>query len=342
MAKVALITEFLTPLALNLASALEQQRQEVVLITSKSEKEKAPTHLTAIFPFQKWSATEAAKILPKLMTENFDVWHFLFATPESKPRMAHWCLAVVAKTLPNKVVASTFSSQQNVASFKNEKFISLVDLALFPNRSFLMKMKRRKTFGSHALAEVLPPLDWQDDNKTQTFRDETLRLIKNLRPFILTPELKIGPEWIDHSPLDFVIPKAAPKKGSQHPHVFYTGELFPNEREALLKRAKALCLLYGDYSVLELQKFHQWSEQYQLPLIVLRHQTELYPGLCWNEKSGWILEDGAAGGLKSLLVRNPKLELKSEFQNYPHRELMDSTLNELLRLYQRAFMRRWT
>ena len=173
------------------------------------------------------------------------------------------------------------------------------------------------------------------------FLNETHRLLGSLRPFLLLPDLQTGPAWLEHSPLDFVVLKGAPRRGSRQRHVFYTGELFPAERDAFLKRAKALCLLYGDYSVLELQRFHQWSEAHHVPLIVHRRQTELCPGLCWHSKSGWVLEEGP-DALKNLIENNPNLNLGRGFENYPHRELVDSTLNELLRLYQKSFALRWT
>lgn len=341
MAKVALMTETLSPLALNLASALEQQKQEVVLITSRSEIEKAPSKIRVLAPFKRWSSFEALRAAPALLGENFDVWHFLFPTTDARPRTAHWMLAALARGIPGKVIAGSFSNIQNVAGWKNEKFIGLLDLALFPNRSFLMQMKRRHTFGSHTLAEVLPPLDWMPSTSTPRFRDETQRLLSGLRPFLILPDLQSGPKWLSQSPVDFVVLRAPPRRGSSHPHVFYTGELYPAEREAFMKRAKALCLLYGDYSVLELQLFHQWSEKHQIPVIANKHQTELWPGLCWHTKSGWVLEE-SGDPLRDLLVQNPSLQLERGFENYPHRELVDSTLNELLRLYQKSFALRWT
>jgi hypothetical protein len=162
-----------------------------------------------------------------------------------------------------------------------------------------------------------------------------------VRPFLVLPELQKGPDWLTKSPLDFVVLRPPPRKGSSHPHVFYTGDLFPAERDAFLQKAQALCLLYGDYSVLELQLFHQWSEAHHLPVIATKHQLELWPGLCWHTKSGWVLED-TPDPLQALLVENPSLTLERGFENYPHRELVDSTLNELLRLYQKSFKLRWT
>lgn len=339
MAKVALITESFSPLVENLAVALGHQKQEVVIITSRAAAEKIPSGLTVLAPFRKWSALEAMRALPALLSQNFDVWHFLFPTAENRPMGAHWVLATMARGLPQKIIAGSFSSPDSLQGW-DARFLALLDLALFANRSFLMQAKRRRQLAPHTLAEVLPPLDGGPPSSDARIREETHRLLDSLRPFLILPDLQEGPEWLAHSPLDFVVLKPHPKRGSKHPRVFYTGELTPAERDLFIERSRAICLLYGDYSVLELQRFHQWSEKSQRPLIARRLQTEIWPGLCWHLKSGWILEDDK-DALRNLLIENPTLALPSGFENYSRRELVDSTLNQLLRLYQRTFMQRW-
>ena len=341
MAKIALITDSVNPLVESLASALDHQKQDVTVVTSRLAIEKLPSHIRGIAPFKKWTAFEAMRSLPTLLSQNFDVWHFLFTSPQSRPTAAHWILASMARSLPQKVIAGSFSSPENLRGFGDGRFLSMLDLALFSNRSFLMQAKRQYSLGSHTLTEVVPPLEGLNPQSDFKIREETHRFLKGLRPYLVLPDLQDGPTWLENSPMDFVVLRPHPRRGSSHPHIFYTGELFPSERDLFLQNSRALCLLFGDYSVLELQRFHQWSEQMQKPLIVNRYQTEVWPGLCWHLKSGWVLEDGN-DPLRELLIENPKLELPQKFENYTRRELVDSTLNELLRLYQRCFVQRWT
>jgi hypothetical protein len=340
MAKVALITEEFSPLVESLATALSHQKQEVVIVTSRSAAEKVPSHLSALAPFKTWSAMEAVRSLPALVAQNFDVWHFLFPTGETRPLSAQWILATVARSLPQKVIAGSFSSPESLRGW-DSRFLSLMDLALFSNRSFLMKEKRRRHLAEHTLAEVLPPLEGVAVHQDAHLREESHRLLSCLRPFLVLPDLHDGPNWLDNSPLDFVVLKPHPRRGSKHRHVFYTGDVSPAERDLFIERSRGICLLYGDYSVLELQRFHQWSEKSQRPLLVRKRQTEIWPGLCWHLKSGWVLEDGG-DPLQPLLIENPNLELPQGFENYSQREIVDSTLNQLLRLYQRSFVQRWT
>lgn len=340
MAKVALITETFSPVVESLATALSHQKQEVVLVTSRSAAEKVPSSLNVLAPFRQWSALEAVRSLPALVSQNFDIWHFLFPQSDSRPHAAHWLLATVARSLPQKIVAGSFTSPENLRRWDG-RFLSMLDLVLFPNRSFLMLAKRNAWLREHALTEVLPPLEGFSPVSDERVREEIHRLLGGLRPFLLLPDLQDGPRWIDRAPIDFVVMKPHPPRGSSHRHVFYTGELSTSERDLLLERAKALCLLYGEYSTLELQRFHQWSEKARLPLIVHKSQTEIWPGLCWHHRSGWVLE-GPGDELQSLLIENPSLQLPQGFENLPRREVVDSTLNQLLRLYQRSFVQRWT
>lgn len=340
MAKVALITEHMTPLVESLAKALQFQKQEVVIVTSGETARKLSGEFSVLAPFRKWNALEAVRALPALISQNFDVWHFLFPSVESKPRSAHWILSACARGLQQKVVAGSFSDPQNLRGWGNGRFVSMLDLALFPNRSFLMQAKRERALGPHTLAEVLPPLEVPGAPEASKIRDEIHRLRRGLRPYLVLPDLQDGPAWLENSPLDIVVLKPHPRKGSRHPHVFYTGELHAAERDLMIENARAICLLFGEYSPLELQRFHQWSEKFHRPLVVSRYQTEVWPGLCWHEKSGWVLDDGD-DPLRELLIRNPALDLPGGFENLSHRELVDSTLNELLRLYQRSFTHRW-
>lgn len=348
MAKIALITENLTPHALDLAKALHQQKQEVILISSQSEKEKAPSNISVRFPFRSWSIKEALRALPSLISENFDVWHFLFTHEDNHPKLSHWLMAALAKTIPHKIVVSSFNGKQNFRNLKDEKFLSLMDLSLFPERSLLMDLKRKHRFANNSLTEILPPIDIFPavTENTRLIREESYHLLQQLRSFILLPHEPPKFSWFKHSPVDLLVLQEKPKEtlfaqSNATSRLFYTGNLSLEEQALFFSKAKALCLIYNDYSALDLQKYHRISEQFQLPLIVRKQQTEIYPGLCWQDRSGWIFADHD-DGLQKLVVTNPDLKLAEAFANYPHNELIDSTLNELVRLYQKTYVKRWT
>jgi len=343
MAKIALISQKITPHLEALAGALTFQKQDILIITSKSELAKVSPEWRAIAPFEKWSLTEAMKALPSLISQPCDVWHFIYSNSSLRPKPADWIIAGILHTLPRKVVAASFSDSGQVSGLFMNAFFKSLDLALFSKRSLLMKTKREHEFGDHPLTEVIPPLDLESIQTLGPVNDEMIRLTQSLHSsYLVVPDLHKAPEWIESSPLPIVVLRPGNKKYRHLKNVFFVGDnLQVSDLEHLLSCSRALCLAFGDYSPIELQRYHQWSERLKLPLIVTTGQTEEFPGLCWHQKSGWVL-DNPGPELWRLLGSNPNLELDGNYETISRQDLMDSTLNELLRLYQKSYSQRWT
>lgn len=341
MAKIALIADELNSISIAFALSLQQQSQEVLFLTSDASTYSEVPRFPILTPFRKWSAMEGLRTLPQLMSWNPEVWHFLFTKDDSVSRPAHWVLASFASALPNRTLAASFFSNNQIKTFTDTAFLRLFDLRTFVSRSHMMRVKRRPYFSARGLTEILPPLEHEDPAANERVRPEIERLVKSLSPFVLMPDPP--PSQLDISifknhGIEVLLLSDRFKRRTDY---FYTGPISAGEREYLLRASRALVLAGCDLSVIELRRYHELAERTETPLVVTQYQNDLLPGLCWHQKSGWILETGLAG-LKPLLDQNPKLELNKEFTGLSRHELTDSTLNELLRMYNRAFSARWS
>lgn len=340
MAKIALITDEINPISLGFASSLRQQNQEVLFLSSdRNAYSQVPT-FTLMTPFKDWSLLEGLRALPHLTAWNPDIWHFLFTGENARARGAHWALAAFASALPQKTLVASFFANQRLKSLADRAFLRLFDLRTFASRSHLMRVKRIARV-NRGLNEVLPPIESAEFPDTRRVRDEIERLAEVLYPFILMPDpppAGFDPQLLRSRGIEILL---LSDRFKFHSNFFYTGPLGWAERRYLLEKSRALILAGCDLSVVELRRFFELSEQTQTPLMVSQYQNELLPGLCHHERSGWVLERGWES-LGAILDTNPRLELKKDFSGLSHMELTDSTLNELLRMYNRAFSVRWS
>ena len=341
MARILLITEELNSVVWTFAKSLHEQRQDILVVTSKNcdLAEVPPFEIWS--PFQKWSAIEASRLVPKMLSWNPDIVHFFFTHEEERPRAAHWILSAVVSSLPGKTLAASYFAEGSVRSFTDRAFLRMFDMNTFGTRSQLMRIKRQKSLAPKTVAEVLPPLEDYVLKTDQSIRPNLTKLIRTLGPYVLIPEAppaNFDEILLAHHGFETLVLGENQRRRTK---TYSTGSLNPNERDFVFKNASALILAECDLSVLELRRYHEISEKTGLPLVVTSYQNEILPGLCRNCRSGWVLERGLTG-LEKVLEENPGLKLNVEYSAYSGHELMDNTLNELLRLYQRAFLTRWT
>lgn len=341
MAKIALIAEELNSVSLAFGLSLHQQMQDVLFLTSANAEFSQVPKFPIMTPFRNWSFFEGMRALPQVTTWNPDVWHFLFTSENFKTRPAHWVLSSFASALPGKTLAVSFFSANQVKTMTDRAFLRFFDLRTFGSRSHLMRVKRQASLGHRGINEILPPVEYFDPREADRIRPEIERLSQNLSPFVLMPDPPsphLDPNLFRNRGMEVLL--LSDRFKSKTPF-YYSGRLSWAEREFLMKNARALVLAGCDLSVIELRRFHELAERTETPLVVTQFQNEVLPGLCMHQKSGWILDQGVAS-LTSLLDSNPKLELAKGFAGVSRFELTDSTLNELLRMYQRAFSIRWS
>ncbi len=341
MARIALIAEELNPISLAFGLSLHQQMQDVLFLTTATSEFSQVPKFPIMTPFRNWSFLEGIRALPQVTTWNPDVWHFLFTSENFTTRPAHWVFASFASALPGKTLAVSFFSNNQVKTLTDRAFLKFFDLRTFGSRSHLMRVKRQSSLGQRGLNEILPPLEYFDPSEADRIRPEIEKLQQNLTPFVLMPDPpspQLDPHLFRNRGVEVLLLSDRFKSRSSF---FYSGPLSWAEREFLMKNCRALVLAGCDLSVIELRRYHELAEKTETPLVVTQFQNEILPGLCLHQKSGWILDQGLAS-LPGLLDSNPKLELAKGFAGVSRHELTDSTLNELLRMYRRAFSVRWS
>lgn len=339
MAKIALISEFADSATWSLAEGLHYQKQDVLLITSRNQNiDRVPT-FEIMTPFHRWSTLEAFKLFPRLIQWNPDVIHFVFSQGTSKVHLAHWLLAPALSAIPGKALAISSFSELNLKGRSEVHFLKFFNLMTFGTRTHLMRIKR--SMPKPPLSEVIPPFEISNIANQDRVRPEIETLVEKLGRYIVMPHRPATLEaltLLKHAGFETLVFSESFKFNAPY---YSTGALSPIEKSYVMKSAQAIWLAGMDLSVNELRTFQDMSQSLEKPLLVSPEQNEILPGLCWHLKSGWILDQGLAS-LEQVLRSNPNLEMSGRFQGVSHSEILDSTLNELLRLYSRILQQRPT
>lgn len=339
--KILIVTEELNSVVWTFAKSLQQQKQDVMILTARGQEFETPPNITVLTPFKKWSLIEGARLIPRFIQWNPDIFHFFYANEKHYPRAAQWVMASFIAGLPNKTLVASFFSDGNVRTFRDRAFLKLFDVNTFGTRTQLMRLKRKGILPNDAIAEVLPPIEAPELAQHTRVRPEVEKLVSTLGKFVLIPERipkNLTPEFFKERGLEVLVLSHRFRPRSW----FYsTGQLNAAETEYVFRNAKALVTAECDLSVLELRRYKELCERTQLPIAATAYQNELLPGLCWNGQSGFVLDQGLAD-LAKVLEEYPDFTLSRAYSGFSGLELVDNTMNELLRLYQRAFRLRWT
>lgn len=339
--RILIVAEKMNSVVWTFAKSLHQQKQDVVIVTSSPVDFPDVPPFPILSPFKTWSLLEGMKFVPRLLRLNPDIVHFFFAEAEHRPRPAQWVISSFAAGLPQRTLAASYFVDGSLRTLRDRAFMRLFDVNTFGTRSQLMRLKRKRILPRNAIAEVLPPLENESLPEGRQVRGEFERLLQTLGSYVLVPD-PVPPAL----PVDLLKEQgfevlALSDLFRNRSHFFSTGPLSGAERELAFHHARALILADSDLSVLELRRYHELCARTQLPVIVTPYQNELLPGLCRHGKSGWVLDQGLTS-LGRLLDEHRELSLPRDYGGYSGHELTDNTLNELLRLYQRAFRIRWT
>lgn len=346
MAKIALITKYYEKPQSDLALRLNQLRHELSVITHKNlsppPSKNPPTFISY---FNKWSFWESMRLFPRLVLNPPEIWHFIFhdISKETITR-AHTSLAAMASLHPASIVVISFFGPISRTPTKVLKpLLQFADAITTCTREDLMRLKRAKCFDiGRTISEVLPPFYWEPVlTQTSLFEPEEdlTRLLSNLRSYVVIPSPEItDPQVIElikkDNQLVFLAPRPDFDKESNH---FYLPlQEASHNLGAILQNGKALLISFSDLSLPELMHYQHLSQRYGTPLIVNPLQLEMLPGLVVDKKNGWVLEKGHRS-LSDLLQENPNLTLAQREFSVERSYLEDSGMNDLNRLYQRAF-----
>lgn len=355
MAKIALISEHLSPQTLGLAQALTFHRHDVMIITSAGEEVPDGISYPVLRFFKTWSAWEALKFFPHMLSQAPDIWHFVFAGEaheKALPKMAHLILAQLAKALPRRVVASSFyDSLYQTPARKVAPMLKSSDIVTTATREQLMFIKRRSWIKNFCETEVLPPFALHTSENEENILDPDLvKLVQSMSPYLLIPNERLNPNLSEDS---HFIRLLSQKKllvcgsrqnmkikqlglQSSHPEIAFVGSRLTEAQQAyLLKNSQGLLIAFEDFSAIELLQFHRLGSKAKKALITTRRQAEALPGIALHGKNGFVLDQGLSS-LLQLLSDNPELKLQEESFQSVSSDLTDSALNELNRLYSKV------
>ncbi|PIS10438.1 MAG: hypothetical protein COT73_09370 [Bdellovibrio sp. CG10_big_fil_rev_8_21_14_0_10_47_8] len=345
MAKIAILSQKITPQVLGLAQALQFHRHEITLVTSYQEPVPDGTDYPVLTYFKTWSAWEALRLFPKLLAQAPQVWHFVFSDmTEERPSGAHFVLAQLAKALPHRVVASSFyDNLHGISTSRMAPLTKSCDIVTTASRENLMYIKRRSWLNRCCETEVLPPFIFPHPSEDNEVDQELGSLLKSISPYLVVPgeELPASGAWEMLLPeVNILVCGSRPKSKIRplgfelsQPGVYFAGpHLSDSQMSQALAGSLGLLTALDDLSVIELMHLHHLCQQTRTPVLASPRQQEALPGFCVPRRNGFVLENGLHS-LRYLLSVNSKLELsQAQFESIKT-ELADSALNELNRLY---------
>lgn len=339
MAKIALISRTLNPQVLSLAQALHHQGQEIQLITSKEQGRIENFEFSILAYFKKWSALEFIWFLPRFLKNSPEIFHFIFEESHEAPSVAHVLLLRLAETLGKVRVSSLGEIKINSKKWQQSRFLKTCQAISVPSREKLMFLKRQDLIEAHAICEVVLPLT-ESCHWSSAEQQLDHEQIRKWGPFILIPAL---PDY-QHVELFAEICASALRPvfiGERSARLFAdirctcVPPLAPESLRKVLTSCRAICLASHAYSVSELMLWQSYAEEYSLPLLVHRRQTEALPGLCLHEKNGFII-DNLGEDLRRIISQNPNLYLSGYQKRDASQITLDQSLNQLNRLYIQA------
>ncbi len=347
MAKIALITRKITPQVLALARGLLSQRHEIQVITSyrtefNIESESA-LNIEILAYFKKWNWLETIRLIPRILQRPPDIFHFIFENNEDRAQTAHQILSQLALRLRRSTVVTVGNSAVDSKSWHKSSFLNSCQALIAPSREKLMYLKRQGLIDKHVKTEVILPLPIHEvalvesSSEQKTIYDQC----QKWKPYILVPSQprkKIVDQLVElvqgtGLKLIFI--------GSRSERVFadlrFTCLANPSsiELETLTQHAKAVMLATHEYEPAELMQWQKVCSKYQTPILALRRQVEIVPGLCQHEKNGFVL-DHLAEDFRRILATNPKLQIQNYLRRSDLLTPLDQSLNNINRLYVSA------
>lgn len=351
MAKIALITQKLSPEFLGFAKALHFHRHEVMIITSAEAVIPDGLPYETLTYFRRWSALEALRLFPRLLGHSPLVWHFVFSDlDQEKLRPAHWVLAQLARAIPGRVIAaSLFDTPFEVVKWKLRPLLKSCDIVTTGSRESLMYLKRQKLLGGFCQTEVLPPLQSiSEDFLEAGHHDQDVeKLAQSLKPYLIVPNSRLShasknsADWSELAAkisLVFLGPRPEHlfEKLSAPSNIYFVGShLSPADLAYLFSQSSGLLTAFDELSEVELMRYHEICSLTKTPTLATPRQAEALPGFCVVRKNGWVLEKGVQS-FRQLFFDNPELRLNQPQYDRRTYEIADSALNELNRMYSKV------
>ena len=349
MAKIAIISQNVNPQVLALAEGLLNQRHDVRLITSYASDIPPISQLEILACFKKWNWLEALQLIPRLLKNPPDVFHFVIQDSSEKPKIAHHLIQQFARSAQRACVVTLGTAKIEFNSFKffrSTDFLKGSHSLIVPSREVLMYLKRKALIAADAKTEVILPFRINSSNSADA-KTELKALTEQClkwQPYLLIPS---QPKKQIVEALLAMTKKLGLRLifiGERSERVFTDLRLntlsnpSPLALEVLTQHARAVLVATHEYETAELMSWQKYCSAYSVPMIAHRRQCEMIPGLCLQDKNGFILEQ-VYDDLKRLLDLNPQLQIRNFIKPRDQLTPIDQSLNEINRLYASSIVR---
>lgn len=365
MAKIVLVSKKVTPTSWQLAQALRAQQHEVVLLTSYGETPDDTSGIEFMAYFKKWTFLEGLRIIPGLFGLQPQILHLLLEEDRMNP--AQMLLSTFAKSHPTCVLTTSLLHIRHGLTRKNpvRYLVEESDIITCPTVESLGQLRGLDVRSTRQGRGILPPvLDLKNPHGLDDADEESeLQLLSGLRGknYIVIPFNETGfnpsseaferirtvaqkylvalwgsySHWSLRERKRFAAWMAEFQCGD---HWVVTGPLSTSASQQLLAESTGLLLAGQNFTPVEMTEYYMRAIRTHATLILDSKQTGLHSDLWKNGANCWVLNNSQLQkDLIKLLAKN-HLRLPETLSERlaQDRHLMDSSMNELNRLYNKA------
>ncbi len=366
MAKIILVSKVVSPTTWQLAHALRTQQHEVTILTSYKEEPLGELHnIQFMAYFKKWNFTEGFKILIGFFGFQPQILHIILE--DDRMNKAQILLSTFAKAHPSCVLTTSLLNIRYGLHYKNpvRYLIEQSDIITCPTVEALGQLRGLNVRASSQGRGILPPaLDFRDNHLGENSIDDTeVRLSADLNKedYFVVPfrEPRFNPKSGNFQRIQTLAKKYKVVLWGSYSHWslrerkqfavwmkdnnldrrwVMTGPITIQLSKNILKSSKAMILAGQKFTPLEITEYYLRAIQAGSVLILDSRQSGVHADLWKSAVNCWILnQENLLNDLNALLERQDLAlpEVLSELHTQ-NEQLMDSSLNELNRLYNKA------
>lgn len=365
MAKIILVSKKVNSTSWQLAQSLRSQQHEVVLLTSYGEIPPDTNGIEFMGYFKSWSLIEGIRIIPGLFGLQPQILHILLDEDRMSP--AQVVLSTFAKSHPNCVLTTSLLDIRRGLSRRNpvRYLVEESDIVTCPSIETLGQLRGLNVKSTKQGRGILAPaLSFAAAEKEmQTFDPEEAKILETLssEDYVVIPfnETKFDPNQDSFQRIRAFAAKYKVALWGTYAHWslrdrkrfdawmgslnfadkwFVTGPLAPVLSKRLLENSKALVLAGQKFTPVEMTEFYLRAMQSQTVLVLDSKQSSVHSDLWKNSINCWILDSRHLATDIARLLTRPDLRLPEALTEklVEERHLVDSSMNELNRLYNRA------
>ncbi|WP_413585251.1 hypothetical protein [Bdellovibrio sp. HCB274] len=366
MAKIILVSKNSNGTTWQLAQALRSQQHDVTILTSHGDIPPENTNgIEYMGYFKKWSVLEGLKIIPGLFGMQPHILHLVL--DDDRMNAAQVILSTYAKSHPNCVLTTTLLHIKRGLKKTNpvRYLVEESDIITFPTVESLAQLRGLNVRSTQQGRGILPPaLNFKNSPQSVEELDESeSSLLANLhsQEYFVLPfrEGRFKPEsdrfqsllmlarkhkvilWGTYSHWSLRERKQFAnwmEKNACADRWIVTGTISPQLSKILLAKSTAFVMAGQQFTPPEMTEYYLRAIQAQSTLILDSKQTSLHADLWKNTVNCWVLNfQSLQKELDKLLTRSSfKLPqaLTEDWAQSSH--IVDSSMNELNRLYNRA------